>query len=179
MNGVLMNITQETVDYAFEVEVPVNHYQDCLHICKVILKNFNVTISLYQAEKFWKWRSNELDASFIGLENDDKICAWFRKYVIHMFQLKSPKKTTENPISNQQTNKDSRFSDIVNHFVFDEINDFLTKENQHNRYKRHPLPRKEENRCSECGIELGSVMGYVCPSTKCPTGLGQIYCGLK
>lgn len=27
--------------------------------------------------------------------------------------------------------------------------------------------------CGQCGIELHRVMGYVCPQSNCPTGLGS------
>lgn len=30
--------------------------------------------------------------------------------------------------------------------------------------------------CGECGLELHKVMGYACPNTRCPTGLGGPRC---
>jgi len=38
---------------------------------------------------------------------------------------------------------------------------------QHNPYQT----------CSKCGMKLSGVMGYCCPNTDCPTGLGPIVCG--
>ncbi len=32
-------------------------------------------------------------------------------------------------------------------------------------------------KCSECGLEMAQVMGYVCSHPKCPTGIGGTYCG--
>lgn len=32
------------------------------------------------------------------------------------------------------------------------------------------------NKCPKCGIQLNSVMGYVCPAGDCPTGLGGSHC---
>lgn len=31
-------------------------------------------------------------------------------------------------------------------------------------------------RCSKCGIDLSSPMGYVCASSQCPVGLGGFTC---
>ena len=30
--------------------------------------------------------------------------------------------------------------------------------------------------CSKCGIKLDGVMGYVCTTPQCPTGLGGAWC---
>ena len=32
------------------------------------------------------------------------------------------------------------------------------------------------NKCPKCGIQLNSVMGYVCSTPDCPTGLGGSKC---
>ena len=34
------------------------------------------------------------------------------------------------------------------------------------------------SRCSKCGLKLEGVMGYVCSTPGCPTGLGSPYCGV-
>lgn len=31
------------------------------------------------------------------------------------------------------------------------------------------------NRCTKCGIQLDTIMGYVCYNTPCPTGMGSVY----
>lgn len=34
------------------------------------------------------------------------------------------------------------------------------------------FPVVDDSRCPVCNLELTGVMGYVCPNTDCPTGLG-------
>lgn len=34
-------------------------------------------------------------------------------------------------------------------------------------------PNAPVGKCQKCGLELYSVMGYVCPNIGCPTGLGS------
>lgn len=36
-----------------------------------------------------------------------------------------------------------------------------------------PLPT---SKCSKCGLEFNGPMGYCCPRSDCPTGLGSITC---
>jgi len=31
------------------------------------------------------------------------------------------------------------------------------------------------NRCTKCGIQLDTIIGYVCYNNPCPTGLGSVY----
>jgi len=31
------------------------------------------------------------------------------------------------------------------------------------------------NRCTKCGIQLDTIMGYVCYNSPCPTGMGSVY----
>jgi len=31
------------------------------------------------------------------------------------------------------------------------------------------------NRCTKCGIQLDTIMGYVCYNSPCPTGIGSVY----
>lgn len=33
-----------------------------------------------------------------------------------------------------------------------------------------------ERRCTKCGIKIEGVMGYYCPQTDCPCGLGGVNC---
>lgn len=37
-------------------------------------------------------------------------------------------------------------------------------------------PQAEKQHCGKCGIELNTVMGYCCPHSNCPCGLGPIQC---
>ena len=31
------------------------------------------------------------------------------------------------------------------------------------------------NKCTKCGIQLDTIMGYVCYNSPCPTGFGSVY----
>jgi len=31
------------------------------------------------------------------------------------------------------------------------------------------------NRCTKCGIQLDTIMGYVCYNSPCPTGIGSVF----
>lgn len=35
---------------------------------------------------------------------------------------------------------------------------------------------RDYGNCPKCGLKLGQVMGYCCPNTNCPTGLGPVMC---
>lgn len=39
-----------------------------------------------------------------------------------------------------------------------------------------PLPNIIIDKCKECNIDLYQVMGYCCPHTNCPCGLGPTMC---
>lgn len=39
-----------------------------------------------------------------------------------------------------------------------------------------PIVPQMPNVCSKCGLKLDSVMGYVCSTPQCPTGLGGAWC---
>lgn len=46
-------------------------------------------------------------------------------------------------------------------------------------YPTWPKPKPSWNealQCSQCGIQLSGTMGYVCPNSPCPSGLGGTYC---
>ncbi len=53
-----------------------------------------------------------------------------------------------------------------NPVVFPQTPDWLSPSIQ-------PLPA---SKCSKCGLEFSGPMGYCCPRTDCPTGLGPIMC---
>jgi hypothetical protein len=59
-----------------------------------------------------------------------------------------------------------------------QIGDLLIAEDVITRYRRmldwpsfKDVERSAFARCPECGLDLSKPMGYVCPSTRCPTGL--------
>ena len=62
--------------------------------------------------------------------------------------------------------------------------EFLDQLNEKNRsIPPNPQPweyPKKCKKCTKCGLEIGGVMGYVCPNFPCPTGLGSnvVYCQL-
>ena len=35
--------------------------------------------------------------------------------------------------------------------------------------------KNNTNRCTKCGIQLDTIMGYVCYNSPCPTGMGSVY----
>lgn len=35
--------------------------------------------------------------------------------------------------------------------------------------------KNNTNRCTKCGIQLDTIMGYVCYNYPCPTGMGSVY----
>lgn len=35
--------------------------------------------------------------------------------------------------------------------------------------------KNNANRCTKCGIQLDTIMGYVCYNYPCPTGMGNVY----
>lgn len=39
-----------------------------------------------------------------------------------------------------------------------------------------PVPEDIFKNCPKCGLKLETVMGYCCPNTGCPTGLGPVTC---
>lgn len=62
-----------------------NDYEDCLKIKEIVKQELDIEISAAEAGIFWKWRSNEWDASFLGLRNDpnvmrEEIKDWFMRF---------------------------------------------------------------------------------------------------
>lgn len=40
-----------------------------------------------------------------------------------------------------------------------------------------PAPYPQYNpTCTQCGLQIDKMLGYVCPNPRCPTGLGPITC---
>ena len=39
-----------------------------------------------------------------------------------------------------------------------------------------PVPFYSKPTCQKCGINLEGVMGYVCPHSDCPCGMGGTHC---
>jgi hypothetical protein len=139
-----MFLTQKSIDLIFEQECHVMFPEDCSRICQIIFDKYKITISQSQADEFWRWRSEELDASFLILEPPSEICKWFEKFVMH--RLKEKSKT--------------KIPDIQ----------------KWNDYKKYDDSKTSQSHCPVCGLDLRNPLGYVCPSTKCPTGLAGPRC---
>jgi hypothetical protein len=61
----------------------------------------------------------------------------------------------------------------------DMYKEFLDQLNEKNQsIPPNPRPWEYAKKCTKCGLEIGGVMGYVCPNYPCPTGLGSnfVYC---
>lgn len=41
-----------------------------------------------------------------------------------------------------------------------------------------PFRQVQSSSCLKCGLKLDQVMGYCCPDSKCPCGLGPVMCGV-
>ena len=55
---------------------------DCKIIQRVLKEEHNVFLSLSECQRFWKWRSNLWDASFLNVQENDSI----RKEILDFFQ---------------------------------------------------------------------------------------------
>ena len=53
---------------------------DCLKIKQVIKKEFDLDISASEAYRFWNWRSNEWDSSFLTIHSNEEVVDWFLKW---------------------------------------------------------------------------------------------------
>ena len=58
---------------------------DCKIIQRVLKEEHNVFLSLNECQRFWKWRSNLWDASFLTVQDNDssrkEILDFFQKYL--------------------------------------------------------------------------------------------------
>lgn len=74
-----MSYLQEQVKKAFERKV--DHSVDCHHIVFVIKNELDVDITLEQAEKFWKWHSENYRTGWLLLCKDKDILTAFRMFI--------------------------------------------------------------------------------------------------
>ena len=53
---------------------------DCLKIKETIKKEFGLDISASEAYRFWSWRSEKWDATFLTIHSDEEIIRWFKEW---------------------------------------------------------------------------------------------------
>lgn len=77
-------ITQKDVDRAFLYSQGWGNWgedEDCPRIRKVVKTRLSLDVSISEAYKFWRWRSEQYDASWLTIRSDDEVIEWFLKYV--------------------------------------------------------------------------------------------------
>ena len=59
------------------------YYEDCKFIQETLKEEFGINLSINECRKYWEWRSNECDASFLGAHGRSKeeIIEWFCRWV--------------------------------------------------------------------------------------------------
>lgn len=80
-------INQKLVDNIFSL-VDGNgtiywYYEDCKFIQEKLKKEFGIDLSINECRKYWEWRSNEWDASFLNVNrrSEKEIIEWFYLWV--------------------------------------------------------------------------------------------------
>lgn len=58
------------------------YYEDCKFIQETLKEEFGIHLSINECRKYWKWRSNEWDASFLCVNGRSKeeIIEWFYRW---------------------------------------------------------------------------------------------------
>lgn len=59
-------------------------YDDLLKIIDIINFKFKIKISPRDSLRFWTWRSEKYDASFLFVNNPDEVCTWFIEWLDHL-----------------------------------------------------------------------------------------------
>lgn len=147
------DINQTLIDSFLGESVRVHDYYGCLRICEVLHQAFYIQISISQANNFWRWKYNDIFRSPFSV-GEVEIVNTFVEYLEHMYSIHKRNKNDEIV---------SKWS-----FIFRE---FKTIERKPTDWAQDLKPM-----CSECGLDLSKPMGYVCPSTRCPTGLSRTWC---
>jgi len=79
-------ITQHLIDNAFSCLDGYGRLtyalDDCKIIQRVLKEEHNVFLSISECQRFWKWRSNLWDASFLTVQDNDSS----RKEILDFFQ---------------------------------------------------------------------------------------------
>lgn len=58
------------------------YYEDCKFIQGTLKEEFDIHLSINECRKYWQWRSNEWDASFLNVQGRSKeeIIEWFYRW---------------------------------------------------------------------------------------------------
>jgi hypothetical protein len=80
----MRKLTQAEVDRHFMYVAGWGNWgedEDIPRLRKVIHDKLHVNVSAAEAFVFWRWRSDQYDASWLIIGSDDEIVEWFLKYV--------------------------------------------------------------------------------------------------
>jgi len=56
-------------------------YDDCKMIQKSLHEEYNIYLSISECQRFWKWRSELWDASFLRVSSKDEVIDFFNQYI--------------------------------------------------------------------------------------------------
>lgn len=83
-----MIITQEIVNETFRVRNNTCGlyccYDDIDLIQKTLFDKFQIVISFAEVIDFWRWRSEQYDASWLAVMSEEEILEWFNKFIIYV-----------------------------------------------------------------------------------------------
>lgn len=54
---------------------------ECKFIQKTLKEEFDIFLSISEAQRFWKWRSEQWDATFLTIKDKQEILEFFVKYI--------------------------------------------------------------------------------------------------
>ena len=78
-------LTQNYVDNIFSCLDGYGYLSYSLDECKFIQKTlkeeFDIFLSISETQRFWSWRSQQWDSSFLSIKNKQEILEFFLKYV--------------------------------------------------------------------------------------------------
>jgi hypothetical protein len=77
-------ISQKDVDRTFLYTQGCGNWcedEDCSRIKKIIKVKLGLDVSISEAYKFWSWRSEQYEASWLSIHSDEEIVEWFVKFV--------------------------------------------------------------------------------------------------
>lgn len=54
---------------------------ECKFIQKTLKEEFDIFLSISETRRFWSWRSQQWDSSFLSIKNKEEILEFFLEYV--------------------------------------------------------------------------------------------------
>jgi len=72
-----------TEDSGYEV---INYSDDIERIQKILSERRNIQLSVVEVVLFWNWRSDEFDASWLVVHNEDEVLQWYDKFMENFVQ---------------------------------------------------------------------------------------------